>query len=103
MESLRREGCKPTPPTRVEVSRRTLFTLLVGAQRYALGRRSYTVGLTADLVRIHAESLTGAEREVLIRDLRQHVDESSALDVSEPQDIRQTWRKLLRDLEARRA
>lgn len=82
-----------------EVLQDDLYTLLVGALRYALGRQSYIVGSTADLVRRYAKDLAVQQRTTLIGALRDHI-ESGWHDRPDPRDIAETWETLLRELEA---
>jgi hypothetical protein len=92
-------------PSAALVPQGDLYTLLVGAVRYALGRRSYIVGSTDRLVRQYARELGPAQRDTLLADLRRHVTESPAYDegpLAEPADIRAVWSNLLDDFEAGR-
>lgn len=84
----------------IEVHQSDLYTLLVGSVRYALGRRSYVVGLTAEIVRRHWRDLSTTEREVIMRDLRAEVAAADRRGYESALECR-TWTDLVRDLEAK--
>ena len=86
-----------------QVVQEDLYTLLVGQLRYSLGRRSYIVGVTADLVRKYARDLTANQRDTLLADLRRHVEDNRRGLMEEPRDIAEVWSGLLDEMEAARA
>jgi hypothetical protein len=59
-----------------QVGSADLYTLLVGSVRYALGRSSYITATTADIVRRHWRDLDAGQREVVLRDLREAIDDA---------------------------
>lgn len=63
--------------------------LLVSAVRYALGRRTYIVSWTCDMIRVIAPNLSLEQREVLIRDIRECKDYGDTCDM-------QDWKSVLR-------
>ena len=55
--------------TPAKVDRADLGRMLIGALRYAMGRRSYVTGETADLVRRYWWDVSEADRRTMRRDL----------------------------------
>lgn len=68
-----------------------LSMLLVSAQRYALGRRTYIVSWTCDVIKNNLNVLTGTDRRVMIRDIE------SAINYGDGCDERD-WKELLKVL-----
>jgi TctA family transporter len=60
--------------TDATVPQEHLFVLLVSALRYAMGRRSYITGQTADIVRGYFPCLSSAQRDVVARDIARELD-----------------------------
>lgn len=46
--------------------------ILVSSVRYALGRKTYIVGWTKEIVKKNLHLLTEKDREVMIRDITEH-------------------------------
>lgn len=68
-----------------------LSMLLVSAQRYALGRRTYIVSWTCDVIKNNLKILTETDRKVMIRDIE------SAINYGDSCDERD-WKELLKAL-----
>jgi hypothetical protein len=82
-----------TSSSKVSVSRRQLFELLVSALRYAISRSTYVTTEVADAVREHWSVLSLQERQVIYRDVCQGV-------VDEVADTQTVWQPLKRWIEA---
>ena len=64
--------------------------MIVDAVRYAIGRRSYQVGVTADWLCLHWVDLPGNVRAQIIRDIEAEFDRADMMD-----DIdRQQWERV---------
>lgn len=72
----------------------SLRTLIVCATRYALGRRSYIVSDVSRIVETYSHMLRHGDVNVLIRDIRQALDDNLAGD----QCDRISWERLLERL-----
>lgn len=59
----------------IAIERHEYFALLVGTVRYALGRRSYAVGETIEIVKKYWSSLHYGQRDILIKDVSDWVFE----------------------------
>ena len=68
-----------------------LSMLLVSAQRYALGRRTYIVSWTCDVIKNNLNVLTGTDRRVMIRDIESAVNYGDGCDEND-------WKELLKVL-----
>lgn len=68
-----------------------LSMLLVSAERYALGRRTYIVSWTCDVVKNNLHLLTKKDKDVMIRDIESAVNYGDSCDERE-------WEKLLKAL-----
>lgn len=68
-----------------------LSMLLVSAERYALGRRTYIVSWTCDVIKNNLHLLTKKDKDVMIRDIENAVDYGDSCDERE-------WKKLLKVL-----
>ena len=66
--------------------------LMVSAERYALGRRTYMVSWTCEVIKNNLHLLTDNDRNVMIRDIENAVDYGDECDKAE-------WEKLLELLE----
>ena len=65
-----------------------LSMILVSAERYALGRRTYIVNWTCEFIENNLALLTEKDRQVMIRDLENPISYGDACDEKE-------WKKLL--------
>ena len=65
--------------------------LMVSAERYALGRRTYIVSWTCDVVKNNLHLLTKKDKDVMIRDIESAVNCGDSCDERE-------WKKLLKVL-----
>lgn len=87
----------------IALDQEELYTLLVGQLRYSLGRQSYIVGTTCDLVRKFVPELSPTQRNTLIADIRLHLtDLERGICNEQPADITDRWQQLLTILEAAR-
>ena len=68
-----------------------LSMLLVSAERYALGRRTYIVSWTCDVIKNNLHLLTKKDKDVMIRDIESAVNYGDSCDERE-------WKKLLKVL-----
>lgn len=68
-----------------------LSMLLVSAERYALGRRTYIVSWTCDVIKNNLKLLTEKDKKVMIRDIE------SAISYGDSCDERD-WKELLKIL-----
>mgnify|MGYP004485764761 CR=1 FL=1 len=68
-----------------------LSMLLVSAQRYALGRRTYIVSWTCDVIKNNLNVLTETDRRVMIRDIESAINYGDACDEND-------WKELLKVL-----
>ena len=66
--------------------------IVVGAVRYALGRRTYVVGATVEYVLANIENLTRETRKTIVRDIQEQKDLGWETDIA-------NWHKLLNELE----
>lgn len=73
--------------------------VLMQSCRYAWGRRSYAVGMTADHLRGTYRNLSNQAQEIILRDLKSTLDERVMFDGEDNLDVR-TLRALEADLEA---
>ena len=65
--------------------------ILVSAERYALGRRTYIVQWTCEIIRNNLHLLSAKDRQVMIRDLENPISYGDECDKVE-------WLKLLKIL-----
>lgn len=65
--------------------------LLVSAERYALGRRTYIVSWTCNVIKNNLHLLTEKDKDVMIRDIENAVNYGDSCDEKE-------WKELLRIL-----
>jgi hypothetical protein len=72
-----------------------LFCLLVSSLRYALGRSSYVVPQTAEIVLRWAPKLSSGQLDVLIRSVEMDIGDYREVTVIPYEDV---WDKLLTDL-----
>ena len=83
----------------IPVDRVHLGTLLISATRYALGRRTYVVGETCDLVRAYVGAVGAEFAGVILRDIESELARGQ---VGDPCDHEQ-WHALAAWLLERRA
>jgi hypothetical protein len=78
-----------------------LGLLLICSLRYSLGRSSYVVGMMAEMIEQHWPKLTVSDRQVIIRDVREALEEAHnrGNTLGMEMDDR-TWRELLLKLES---
>jgi len=55
----------------VELSKEDFNMLIVGAVRYAIGRQTYVVQETVDLVLRHRDSITRGRCQIIVRSIRE--------------------------------
>lgn len=72
-------------------SQADLSMLLISAERYALGRRTYMVSWTCDVIKINVNLLTEADKKVMIRDIEEAYSYGDECDEAE-------WKSLLKIL-----
>lgn len=60
-----------------------LSMLLVSAERYALGRRTYIVSWTCDVIKNNLHLLTKKDKDVMIRDIESAVNYGDSCDERE--------------------
>lgn len=65
--------------------------LMVSAERYALGRRTYIVNWTCDVIKNNLNILTETDKKVMIRDIESAINYGDSCDEKE-------WKELLRIL-----
>jgi hypothetical protein len=84
----------------VSIERNHLDTLVIAAVRYALGRRSYIVSETCDLVRAYVKQASEDVVQVIAKDIQMDLQRAEAIGttVGDPCDDKE-WRKLLKDLD----
>lgn len=68
-----------------------LSMLLVSAERYALGRRTYIVSWTCDVVKNNLHLLTKKDKDVMIRDIESAISYCHNCDTND-------WKELLKVL-----
>lgn len=61
------------------IDAQTMWIFLLSSLRYAMGRRSYITGVTAELVAEHFDMLTPAQREQVIEEIQQELDRREAV------------------------
>ena len=66
--------------------------ILVSAERYALGRRTYIVSWTCEVIEKNMNLLTEKDKQVMIRDLKNPIDYGDDCD-------KECWLNLLKKLE----
>lgn len=67
--------------------------ILVSAERYALGRRTYIVSWVCEVIRNNLHLLSQKDRQVMIRDIKEARDYGEDIDKKE-------WLELLKVLES---
>ena len=65
--------------------------LMVSAQRYALGRKTYIVSWTCDVIKNNLNILTETDRRVMIRDIESAISYGNNCDAND-------WKELLKVL-----
>lgn len=65
--------------------------MLVSAERYALGRRTYIVGWTCEIIKKNMHLLSDKDKKVMIRDLENPISYGDEFD-------KQEWMLLLKKL-----
>ena len=68
-----------------------LSAMLVGAERYALGRRTYIVQWTCEFIRNNLHLITNKDKQVMIRDIENPISYGDECD-------KECWIKLLKIL-----
>lgn len=68
--------------------------ILVSAERYALGRRTYIVGWTCEIIKKNMHLLSEKDKQVMIRDLENPISYGDECD-------KQEWMLLLKKLKGR--
>lgn len=60
-----------------------LSMILVSAERYALGRRTYIVGWTCEFIKNNLHLLTEKDKQVMVRDLENPISYGDECDKAE--------------------
>ena len=83
------------PDVRIE----DLYSMLVSSVRYAMGRKTYVVGETCDIVRRYRKHLREDQAMIIVRDIQRELDMVERMDftLGHDQDHRQ-WKRLVVDL-----
>ena len=68
-----------------------ISAMLIGAERYALGRRTYIVSWTCEFIGNNMHLLTGKDKAVMIRDIENAISYGDECD-------EQCWKSLLNKL-----
>ena len=72
--------------------------ILVSAERYALGRRTYIVGWTCEIIKKNMHLLSDKDKAVLIRDLENPISYGDECDKQEWMNLLQMLRKEIKDV-----
>jgi hypothetical protein len=73
--------------------------MLVSSVRYAMGRRSYIVGQTCDMVRRYRDYLKPTEIQVIARDIGEELDRAKRMNETLGMEMdHKEWVKLLEEL-----
>lgn len=82
--------------THVMILRKHLAIMLISTVRYSLGRATYMVGVTCDMVREYAHKIPRASLQVLLRDIATEIDrhERDGRILGHDMDHRE-WKRLL--------
>lgn len=72
---------------------RDLQDMLISALRYALGRRTYITGLTADFIMRYPELVDERVKGVMLRDLEEYFKKRKFCDIDDECDYN-TWKSL---------
>ena len=75
-------------------NKENISMILVSAERYALGRSTYIVGWTCEIIRNNLHLLSDKDRQVMIRDIKNPISYGDDCDKAE-------WLSLLKGLEER--
>ena len=70
--------------------------LLLLAERYALGRRTYIVGWVYDVIKANIGLLTNKDKQVMIRDIEQAISRGDTGDVCDEAYWKALLEKLMR-------
>lgn len=68
-----------------------ISAMIVGAERYALGRRTYIVQWTCEFIKNNLHLITNKDKQVIIRDIENSIDYGDECD-------KQEWLNLLKIL-----
>ena len=72
--------------------------ILVSAERYALGRRTYIVGWTCEIIKKNMHLLSDKDKAVMIRDLENPISYGDECDKQEWMNLLQMLRKEIKDV-----
>lgn len=72
--------------------------ILVSAERYALGRRTYIVGWTCEIIKKNMHLLSDKDKAVMIRDLENSISYSDECDKAEWMILLKLLRKEIKNV-----
>lgn len=72
--------------------------ILVSAERYALGRRTYIVSWTCEIIKKNMHLLSGKDKAVMIRDIETAISYGDECDKQEWMNLLQMLRKEIKDV-----
>ena len=72
--------------------------MLVSAERYALGRRTYIVGWTCEIIKKNIHLLSDKDKAVMIRDIETAISYGDECDKAEWMNLLQMLRKEIEDV-----
>lgn len=72
--------------------------ILVSAERYALGRRTYIVGWTCEIIKKNMHLLSDKDKAVMIRDLENSISYSDECDKAELMILLKLLRKEIKNV-----
>lgn len=68
---------------KINGSKEDMSMILVSAERYALGRRTYIVGWVCEFIKNNLHLLTNKDRQVMIRDIENPISYGDECDKAE--------------------
>ena len=75
-----------------------LSAMLIGAERYALGRRTYIVGWTCEIIKKNMQLLSGKDKAVMIRDIETAISYGDECDKQEWMTLLEILRKEIKNV-----
>lgn len=72
--------------------------ILVSAERYALGRRTYIVGWTCEIIKKNMQLLSGKDKAVMIRDIETAISYGDECDKQEWMILLEMLRKEIKNV-----
>lgn len=79
-------------------SQADLSMLLVSAQRYALGRKTYIVSWTCDVIKNNLNILTEADKKVMIRDIESAINYGDSCDERDWKELLKVLKEILKEV-----